>query len=414
MDDDDDKASSDVYPFRQSIAQEISVITPVMPTYGRWDVAVDHGEGCYLWATDGRKFLDFTSGIAVTSLGHCHPHLIEAVTQQANTLWHSSNLFRIPGQEKLAERLVANSFADTVFFNNSGAEAVELSIKVARKYQSETGHPERYRVIACNGSFHGRSFATLAAAGAEAYLKGFGPAMDGFDHVAFNNLNEMRNAVTDQTAAILVEPVQGEGGVRAPSVDYLLGLREICDEFGLMLVYDEVQCGRGRTGKLFAHQWVGVPPEMMAVAKALGNGMPIGACLATEKAAVGMVPGTHGSTFGGNPLATAAGNAVLDVMLEPGFFDRVNDTAKYLWGKLEMLVATYPKVFDSVRGSGMLLGVKCVVTAGDVVVKARAKGLLVLTAGDNVLRILPPLVVGEAEVDEAVGILGKVASEWHA
>jgi acetylornithine/N-succinyldiaminopimelate aminotransferase len=323
-------------------------------------------------------------------------------------------LFRIPTQERLAQRLVENSFADTVFFNNSGAEAVELSIKVARKYQSETGHPERYRVIACNSSFHGRSFATLAAAGAEPYLKGFGPVMDGFDHVAFNNLNEMRAAITEHTAAILVEPVQGEGGVRAPSADYLLGLREICDEFGLMLVYDEVQCGMGRTGKLFAHQWVGVPPDIMAVAKALGNGMPIGACLATEKAAVGMVPGTHGSTFGGNPLATAAGNAVLDVMLEPGFFDRVNDTAKYLWGKLETLVTTYPKVFDSVRGSGMLLGVKCVVTAGDVVVKARAKGLLVLTAGDNVLRILPPLVVGEAEVDEAVGILGKVASEWHA
>jgi acetylornithine/N-succinyldiaminopimelate aminotransferase len=390
------------------------VITPVMPTYGRWDLAVERGEGCHLYTTDGRKFLDFTSGIAVTSLGHCHPYLIEAITKQANTLWHSSNLFRIPTQERLAQRLVENSFADTVFFNNSGAEAVELSIKVARKYQSETGHPERYRVIACNSSFHGRSFATLAAAGAEPYLKGFGPVMDGFDHVAFNNLNEMRAAITEHTAAILVEPVQGEGGVRAPSADYLLGLREICDEFGLMLVYDEVQCGMGRTGKLFAHQWVGVPPDIMAVAKALGNGMPIGACLATEKAAVGMVPGTHGSTFGGNPLATAAGNAVLDVMLEPGFFDRVNDTAKYLWGKLETLVTTYPKVFDSVRGSGMLLGVKCVVTAGDVVVKARAKGLLVLTAGDNVLRILPPLVVGEAEVDEAVGILGKVASEWHA
>jgi acetylornithine/N-succinyldiaminopimelate aminotransferase len=385
-----------------------------MPTYGRWDLAVERGEGCHLYTTDGRKFLDFTSGIAVTSLGHCHPYLIEAITKQANTLWHSSNLFRIPTQERLAQRLVENSFADTVFFNNSGAEAVELSIKVARKYQSETGHPERYRVIACNSSFHGRSFATLAAAGAEPYLKGFGPVMDGFDHVAFNNLNEMRAAITEHTAAILVEPVQGEGGVRAPSADYLLGLREICDEFGLMLVYDEVQCGMGRTGKLFAHQWVGVPPDIMAVAKALGNGMPIGACLATEKAAVGMVPGTHGSTFGGNPLATAAGNAVLDVMLEPGFFDRVNDTAKYLWGKLETLVTTYPKVFDSVRGSGMLLGVKCVVTAGDVVVKARAKGLLVLTAGDNVLRILPPLVVGEAEVDEAVGILGKVASEWHA
>jgi acetylornithine/N-succinyldiaminopimelate aminotransferase len=390
------------------------VITPVMPTYGRWDLAVERGEGCYLYTTDGRKFLDFTSGIAVTSLGHCHPHVIEAITKQAGTLFHSSNLFRIPGQEKLARRLVENSFADTVFFNNSGAEACELSLKVARKYQSESGHPEKYRVIGCNGSFHGRSFATLAAAGAEAYLKGFGPVMDGFDHVAWNNLNEMRAAVTPETAAIIVEPVQGEGGVRAPSADYLKGLRAICDEYGLMLIFDEVQCGMGRTGKLFAHQGVGVEPDIMAVAKALGNGMPIGACLATEKAAVGMVPGSHGSTFGGNPLATAAGNAVLDVMLAPGFFDQVNDTAKYFWGKLAALVAAHPKLFDSVRGSGMLLGVKCVVTAGDVVVKAREKGLLVLTAGDNVLRILPPLVAGVKEIDEAVGILTKVASEWPA
>ena len=383
-----------------------------MPTYGRWDLAVERGEGCYLHTTDGRKFLDFTSGIAVTSLGHCHPHLIEALTKQATQLWHSSNLFRIPTQEKLAQRLVENSFADTVFFNNSGAEACELSLKVARKYQSTVGHPEKYRVIGCSGSFHGRSFATLAAAGAEAYLKGFGPVMDGFDHVAWNNLNEMRAAVTEETAAIIVEPVQGEGGVRAPDADYLKGLRAICDEFGLMLIFDEVQCGMGRTGKLFAHEWAGVAPDIMAVAKALGNGMPIGACLATEKAAVGMVAGSHGSTFGGNPLATAAGNAVLDIMLEPGFFDRVNDTAKYLWSKLETLVGSHPKLFDSVRGSGMLAGVKCVVTAGDVVTKAREKGLLVLTAGDNVMRILPPLVAGKAEIDEAVGILGKVASEW--
>jgi acetylornithine/N-succinyldiaminopimelate aminotransferase len=385
-----------------------------MPTYGRWDVAVERGEGCYLYATDGRKFLDFTSGIAVTSLGHCHPHLIEAVTAQAQKLWHVSNLFQIPGQQKLADRLVANSFADTVFFNNSGAEAVELSIKVARKYQSETGHPERYRVIGCNGSFHGRSFATLAAAGAEGYLKGFGPVMDGFDHVAFNNLNEMRAAVTDQTAAILVEPVQGEGGVRAPSADYLKGLRAICDEYGLLLVYDEVQCGMGRTGKLFAHQWAGVAPDVMAVAKALGNGFPIGACLATEKAAVGMVAGTHGSTFGGNPMAVACGNAVLDVMLEPGFFEHTQRVARLLWGKLEALVGAYPKLFAELRGSGHLLGIRCHVTAGDFVAKLRAEGLLCLTAGDNVLRILPPLIVGEGEIDEGLGILHKVAKEWPA
>ena len=392
------------------------MISAVMPTYGRWDVAVDRGEGSYLYATDGRKFLDFTSGIAVTALGHCHPALIEAVTAQAKTLWHSSNLFQIPGQQKLAERLVANSFADTVFFNNSGAEAVELSLKVARKYQSETGHPERYRVIGCHGSFHGRSFATLAAAGAEGYLKGFGPVMDGFDHVAFNNLNEMRAAITKETAAILIEPVQGEGGVRAPSADYLKGLRAICDEFGLLLVFDEVQCGMGRTGKLFAHEWAGVPPDVMAVAKALGNGFPIGACLASEKAAIGMVPGTHGSTFGGNPMAVAAGNAVLDVMLEPGFFGRVQKVSGLLQDRLQTFVGAYPKLFAELRGSGLLLGMRCqpTVTAGDFVAKLRAQGLLCLTAGENVLRILPPLIVSEAEIEEAMSILNKVAREWPA
>jgi acetylornithine/N-succinyldiaminopimelate aminotransferase len=388
------------------------VIPAVMPTYGRWDVAVERGEGLYLYATDGRKFLDFTSGIAVTSLGHCHPRLIEAVTAQAQKLWHSSNLFQIPGQQRLAERLVANSFADTVFFNNSGAEAVELSIKVARKYQSETGHPERYRVIGCHGSFHGRSFATLAAAGAEGYLKGFGPVMDGFDHVAFNNLNEMRAAVTDQTAAILVEPVQGEGGVRAPSADYLKGLRAICDEYGLLLVYDEVQCGMGRTGKLFAHQWAEVAPDVMAVAKALGNGFPIGACLATEKAAIGMTGGSHGSTFGGNPMAVACGNAVLDVMLEPGFFERVQRISQLLWNRLDGLVANYPKLFADLRGSGLLLGIRCHIPAGDFVAKLRAEGLLCLTAGDNVLRILPALILGEREIDEALAIIDKVAKQW--
>jgi acetylornithine/N-succinyldiaminopimelate aminotransferase len=388
------------------------VIPAVMPTYGRWDIAVERGEGLYLYATDGRKFLDFTSGIAVTSLGHCHPHLIEAVTAQAQKLWHTSNLFQIPGQQRLAERLIANSFADTVFFNNSGAEAVELSLKVVRKYQSEIGHPERYRVIGCQGSFHGRSFATLAAAGAEGYLKGFGPVMDGFDHVAFNNLNEMRAAVTDQTAAILVEPVQGEGGVRAPSADYLRGLRDICDEFGLLLVYDEVQCGMGRTGKLFAHQWAGVAPDVMAVAKALGNGFPIGACLATEKAAVGMIAGSHGSTFGGNPMAVACGNAVLDVMLEPGFFERAQRMSQLLQDRLQKLVDAYPKLFAELRGSGLLLGVRCHIPAGDFVTKLRANGLLCLTAGDNVMRILPPLIVGEREIDEALAIMDKVAKEW--
>jgi acetylornithine/N-succinyldiaminopimelate aminotransferase len=410
--DDDDNASLSSSLSANPSHRRISVITPVMPTYGRWDVAVERGEGCYLYATDGRKFLDFTSGIAVTSLGHCHPHVIEAITKQAGTLWHSSNLFRIPGQERLAERLVANSFADTVFFNNSGAEACEMSLKVARKYQSETGHPERYRVIGCNGSFHGRSFATLAAAGAEAYLKGFGPVMDGFDHVAWNNLNEMRAKVTPETAAIIVEPVQGEGGVRAPSPDYLKGLRAICDEYGLLLIYDEVQCGMGRTGKLFGYQWSGVAPDIMAVAKALGNGIPIGACLATERAAKGMVAGSHGSTFGGNPLAVAAGNAVLDVMLAPGFLDRVDAMARLLRERLDALVRSYPKLFAELRGAGLLLGIRCVVPAADFAAKLRQNGLLTLTAGENVLRIAPPLIIGEHEIDEALGVMHKVAAEW--
>ena len=388
------------------------MITPVMPTYGRWDVAVDHGEGCWLHATDGRKFLDFTSGIAVTGLGHCHPHLVSAITEQAKRLWHVSNLFRIPGQERLAQRLVDNSFADTVFFGNSGAEACELAIKVARKYQHDTGHPERYRIIGCEGSFHGRTLATLAAAGNEKYLEGFGPPMDGFDHVAFGNLNEMRAAIGGETAAIMVEPVQGEGGVRPGSDEYLRGLRAIADEFGLLLVFDEVQSGMGRTGKLFAHEWPGVSPDVMAIAKALGGGFPIGACLATERAAIGMVAGTHGSTFGGNPLAVAAGNAVLDVMLAPGFFERVDTMSKLLWRRLEALVRSYPKLFAELRGSGLLLGIRCFAPAADFVAKLRQSGLLTLTAGENVLRILPPLIVDEREIDEALAVMHKVAAEW--
>ena len=390
------------------------MIPAVMPTYARWDVEVERGEGLYLHAADGRKFLDFTSGIGVTGLGHCHPHIVAAVSEQARRLWHTSNLFRIPGQERLAQRLVENTFADTVFFGNSGAEACELAIKVVRKYQSETGHPERYRIIGCHGSFHGRTFATLAAAGNEAYLKGFGPAMEGFDHVAFGNLNEMRAAVGKETAAIMVEPIQGEGGVRAAPEGYLRGLREIADEFGLLLVYDEVQCGMGRTGKLFAHEWESAPPDVMAIAKALGNGFPVGACLATERAAVGMVAGTHGSTFGGNPLAMAAGNAVLDVMLEPGFLSRVETMAERLRTRLEMLVGSYPKLFAELRGSGLLLGIRCIVSAADFGAKLRQNGLLTLTAGENVLRILPPLIVGEREIDVALDVMNKVAREWSA
>src|SRR5277367_6615664 len=299
-----------------------------MPTYGRWDVAVDHGEGCWLYASDGRKFLDFTSGIGVTGLGHCHPHLVSAITEQAGRLWHVSNLFRIPGQERLAQRLVDNTFADTVFFGNSGAEACELAIKVARKYQHETGHPERYRIIGCRGAFHGRTLATLAAAGNEKYLKGYDPIVEGFDHVAFDNLNELRDKIGPETAGIIVEPVQGEGGIRPASADFLKGLRAAADEFGLVLIFDEVQCGMGRTGRLWAHDWAGVTPDVMMVAKGLGGGFPVGALLATEKVASVMGPGAHGSTFGGNALAMAIGNAVLDVMLAPGFLENVDAQAR--------------------------------------------------------------------------------------
>src|SRR5579862_6790445 len=326
-----------------------------MPTYARWDVAVDHGEGCWLYAEDGRKFLDFTSGIAVTGLGHCHPHLVAALQHQATRLWHSSNMFRIPGQEQLARRLVDNTFADTVFFGNSGAEACELALKIARKYQHDTGHPERYRIIGCDGSFHGRTFATLAAAGNEKYLEGFGPPMEGFDHVSFGNLNEMRAAIGSETAAIIVEPVQGEGGVRPGGEEYLRGLRQIADEFGLLLMFDEAQCGMGRTGKLFAYEWSGVAPDVMTLAKGLGGGFPIGAVLATERAGVTMTAGTHGTTFGGNPLAMTAANAVLDVLLENGFLAHVDTVARGFHAKLDALAKRHPKVFVDARGAGLLL-----------------------------------------------------------
>jgi len=388
------------------------VIPAVLPTYARAELAFDRGEGPYLFATNGKRYLDFVSGIAVTALGHTHPHLVAALIAQGEKLWHCSNLFQIPGQERLAERLVATTFADTVFFGNSGAEALECAIKMVRKYHDATGNPGRYRIIGCEGSFHGRTLATLAAAGNQKYLAGFEPAVEGFDHVAFANLNEMRAKVTDETAAILVEPVQGEGGVRAGNADYLKGLREICDEFGLLLVFDEVQCGMGRTGKLFAHEWAEVTPDVMCIAKALGGGFPVGACLATEKAAQGMTAGTHGTTFGGNPLAMAMGNAVLDVMLADGFLPGVERIAKLLRRRLEGLVAEYPKVFTELRGQGLLVGLKCAVPNTVVVTKLREAGMLAAGAGDNVLRLLPPLIIKEAQIDEAVAAIDKVARSF--
>ena len=387
------------------------MISPVMPTYGAPDLAFEKGEGVYLYAADGRRFLDFGAGIAVTGLGHCHPHLIEALTGQAEKLWHCSNLYAIPEQIRMAERLVAASFADSVFFNNSGAEAVESSIKVARKFHSENGNPERFRVITCEGAFHGRSLATIAAGRQEKHLAGFGPIVDGFDQVAFGNLTEMRAAIGPETAAILVEPVQGEGGMVPASAEYLRGLRQAADEFGLLLIFDEVQCGIGRTGKLFAHEWAGVEPDILAAAKGLGGGFPVGACLANEKAAAALVAGSHGSTFGGNPLAMAVAGSVLDVILEDGFLERVQAIAKELRGRLETVAKSHPTVLTEVRGKGLMLGLKCEVPNVDLSAKLFEKGLVTVVAGDNVVRILPPLIIDESHVEEAVGILEASCAE---
>jgi len=390
------------------------MISPVMPTYGAPDLAFEKGEGVYLYAADGRRFLDFGAGIAVTGLGHCHPHLIEALTGQAEKLWHCSNLYAIPEQIRMAERLVAASFADSVFFNNSGSEAVELSIKVARKFHSENGNPERFRVITCEGAFHGRSLATIAAGRQEKHLAGFGPIVDGFDQVAFGNLNEMRAAIGPETAAILVEPVQGESGMRPMSLDYLKGLRDAADEFGILLVFDEVQCGMGRTGKLFAHEWAGIEPDVLATAKGLGGGFPVGACLAKEGPAAAMTAGSHGSTFGGNPLAMAVGNAVLDIILGDGFLDHVDAVARRLWSRLEGLVEKHPTVFEGVSGAGLMVGLKCIPENSAVVEKCTDKGLLLVVAGGNVARMVPPLIIEDEHVDEAMAILEKAAEDLAA
>lgn len=379
------------------------MVASVMPTYGRIDIAFERGEGPYLFATDGRRFLDFAAGIATNSIGHAHPHLVRAIGEQAAKVMHVSNLYRIPEQERLADRLVASSFADTVFFCNSGVEALEGATKVARRYHFHNGEPHRTRIICCTHSFHGRTLGMLSATDKEAYREGFGPRVQGFSHVAFGNLNEMRVAAGDDAAAILVEPVQGEGGANAASADYLRALREIADEFGLLLIFDEVQCGMGRSGKLWAHEWADMAPDILASAKGLGGGFPVGAVLATEKAASGMKPGLHGTTFGGNPLAMAAANAVLDVVLADGFLDRVDRTARLLHGKLEALVKRHPTVVEEVRGTGLLLGLKCVVPSGDLQTRLREEqGLLTVGAADNVLRLLPPLIIEEAHVDEAV------------
>ena len=381
------------------------MISEVMPTYARIDIAFERGEGPYLYTADGARYLDFGSGVAVNALGHSHPKLVAALTDQASKLWHCSNLYRIPEQEAVARKLVENSFADTAFFCNSGAEAVEAGLKLVRKFHSANGHPERYRVITFNGSFHGRTLTTISAAANEAHQAGFGPMVDGFDTVPFGNLNELRGAVTPETAAILVEPVQGEGGIRPADPEFLKALRAACDEFGLLLFFDEVQTGIGRTGHLFAYQASGVAPDVIALAKGLGGGFPVGACLATSEAAAGMTAGTHGSTFGGNPLAMSVANAVLDVLLEDGFLERTRKTGALLAEKAGAVAAAHPGLIEEVRGAGMMIGMKCVVPAADMVTACRDAGLLTVPAGDNVVRLLPPLIIDESHVAEAVEMI---------
>ena len=383
------------------------MVTAVMPTYARADVAFVRGEGAYIFDANGRRFLDFSSGIAVTALGHGHPRLVEAMTRAIQGVWHTSNLFRIPGQEQLADTLVKNSFADTVFFGNSGAEAVECGIKVVRKYQSATGHPERFRIITVEGAFHGRTLATLAAGRQDKHLKGFGPIVDGFDQVPFGDIAAMKAAIGTETAGILIEPIQGESGLKIVPTAYLQELRALCDANGLLLFFDEVQTGIGRTGKLFAHEFAGVTPDVMSSAKGLGGGFPIGACLATEKAAVGMLAGTHGSTFGGNPLATAAANAVLGEVLAPGFLDHVVAMGERMRKGLEGIVARHGNKVAEVRGKGLLVGLRCHTDSTKLIDALRANGLLTVSAGDNVIRLLPPLIVGEKEVDEGLAIIDK-------
>jgi acetylornithine/N-succinyldiaminopimelate aminotransferase len=383
-----------------------------MPTYGRYDVAFERGEGVYLIAADGRRYLDFAAGIAVNSLGHAHPHLVGALQDQAAKLWHTSNLYRSPSQERLAERLVAASFADTVFFCNSGVEAIEGGIKLCRRYHSAGGNPQRWRIITFDGAFHGRTLSALAAANNPKYLDGFGPKVDGFDNVAFNNLNEVRAAVTEETAAILVEPLQGEGGIRRAELQFMKDLRAVCDEFGLLLFLDEVQCGMGRTGRLFAHEWAEIVPDVVAVAKGVGSGFPMGAILSREEAARGMVSGVHGTTFGGNQLAMAVGNAVMDVILADGFMEWVREQGEALFGRLTAIVRMFPEIFRSVRGAGLMLGLECVVPAGDVVNKLRDGGLLTVPAAENVVRILPPLIIEQSHIDEAAAIIEQIAAKW--
>ena len=379
----------------------------LLPVYKRAPVTFERGEGAYLYDTDGRRYLDFGSGVAVTQLGHAHPHLVGILKAQAERLWHCSNLYGIEAQQQLADRLVEHSFADTVFFCNSGAESLECAIKMARRFQHQRGQASRHKIITFDGAFHGRTMATISAGAQAKYLEGFEPALPGFEAVPTGDVEALKAAIDDQTAALLIEPVQGEGGIHEVDSDFLIHLRRIADDHDLLLIFDEVQCGMGRTGKLFAYEWSGAKPDIMALAKGLGGGFPIGACLATSRAASGMTPGTHGSTFGGNPLACAVGNGVLDVLLEDGFFERTEETSSLLHDKLQQLAKAFPDLIREVRGKGLMLGLRLAddYVNAEVVNRLIEHGLLTIPAGDNVLRLLPPLIIGPAEIEEAVATL---------
>jgi acetylornithine/N-succinyldiaminopimelate aminotransferase len=389
-------------------------ISPILPVYNRADIAFERGEGVYLFSDTGERYLDFAAGIAVNAFGHAHPHLVKALQTQAAKVWHVSNIFRIPEGERLAKRLCGISFADTVFFTNSGMEAFECGIKVVRKYFSHIGQPQKTRFICFQGCFHGRGMTAIAASKTEKMAGGFGPLLDAFDQVPFGDLKAVEAAITPATAAIAIEPVQGEGGMRAGTPEFMQGLRALCDKHGLLLLLDEIQCGLGRTGKMFAYEWSGIQPDVMAVAKALGGGFPLGACLASEKAAVGMGIGTHGSTYGGNPLAMAVGNAVLDLLEKPDFLPHVTKVGQYFWHKMEEVKKSYQGLFNDHRGKGLMQGLRC--TQADdqakLVTALRKNGLLCVGASDNVIRFLPPLIVEEKHVDEAAAIMHKTITAY--
>jgi acetylornithine/N-succinyldiaminopimelate aminotransferase len=382
----------------------------VLPTYNRAPMAFDHGEGAWLVTTDGRRFLDFGSGIAVNALGHAHPALVEALTHQAARLWHVSNVYTIPEQEKLADSLTQATFADRVFFTNSGTEAAELAIKMARKYWYEQGEPGRQTILAFDGAFHGRSTGAIAMAGGDKLTKGYGALMPGFVHLPFGDHDALRAAMqAPDVAAVIVEPIQGEGGIRPLPDACLKGLRDLCDSTGVLMILDEVQCGMGRTGKLFAHEWAGISPDIMMVAKGIGGGFPLGAVLATQTASAGMTAGSHGSTYGGNPLGCVVAAKVLEIIADPAFLDQVSRSAASLRQGLEGLVASHPAVFAEVRGQGLMLGLKCVKPNTDVVQAGYDAGLLTVGASDNVIRLLPPLTIAPEEISEALSRLEQAA-----